>query len=192
MIDKFKVVCNELKARYTKILSFYYPAHGSTGFTERNLTNNLVAAFEQVLGEFCISWFEAPICLEDGKHLDAVVFFESTTILIESKRLTSVKSQFASIANDIERMYSPKTIVLLERELRVRQTSRSRYAIVLCDVWTENDEKTIAFESWPKQLPQKYVDQLVSYRKLSFEDLNVKGNWKNNYKILVAISEIKI
>ncbi|WP_208598941.1 hypothetical protein [Photobacterium angustum] len=90
MKEQFKYIGDEIKQRYMKILSNYYPAHSSTGFTERKLTNNLVLAFERVLGESCISWFEAPICLNNGKHIDAVIFFESITILIESKRLTSV------------------------------------------------------------------------------------------------------
>ncbi|HCG5474026.1 TPA: hypothetical protein NJZ87_004243 [Vibrio parahaemolyticus] len=192
MNDRFEVVCEELKSRYLKILSHYYPAHGSTGFTERNLTNNLVAAFERVLGESCISWFEAPICLDNGKHLDAVIFFESTTILIESKRLTSVKSQLTSVTNDVERMFLPKTIELVERELRLQSSARSRYAIVLCDVWTENDEKALAFDCWPNQLPKKYLENLAYYRKISVDDLEVEGQWKNNYKILVAAAEIKI
>ncbi|KJF97452.1 hypothetical protein [Photobacterium leiognathi] len=192
MKEQFKYVGDELKQRYIKILSNYYPAHGSTGFTERNLTNNLVSAFERVLGESCISWFEAPICLDNGKHIDAVIFFESTTILIESKRLTSVKSKLASITNDVERMFSQKTIELVEENLTCKSSIRNRYAIVLCDVWIESNEKSQAFDSWPNQLSQKYVDHLTYSQKLSFEGLNIEGQWKNNYKILLAVSEIKI
>ncbi|MGF1767342.1 hypothetical protein L4D06_08140 [Enterovibrio makurazakiensis] len=190
MIDKFESVCVELKARYMKILSLYYPAHGSTGFTERNLTNNFVSAFEKILGESCISWFEAPICLNDGKHLDAVLFFESTTILIEAKRLTSVNSQLVSIEKDIERMCSPKTIELVEKKLRLQKGDRTRYAIVLCDVWTENNQKEAAFRSWPEQLPENYLADLVFNKKMSFNDLDVEGDWKNNYKIMIATCKV--
>ncbi|KJF81567.1 hypothetical protein [Photobacterium angustum] len=192
MKEQFKYIGDEIKQRYMKILSNYYPAHGSTGFTERNLTNNLVLAFERVLGESCISWFEAPICLNNGKHIDAVIFFESITILIESKRLTSVKSKLVSIANDVERMFSQKTIELVEKNLTCKSSIRTRYSIVLCDLWTESNEKFQAYDLWPNQLPQKHLRHLTYFQKISFEDLKVEGQWKNHYKILLAISEIKI
>ncbi len=175
-----------------KILSHYYPAHGSTGFTERNLTNNFAAAFEHVIGESCIAWFEAPICLDNGHHLDAVIFFESTTVLIESKRLTSVNAKFKSIANDVDRMFSPKTIELIEKELRIDEVPRFRYAIVLCDVWTETKEKTSAYDVWPAQLPKTFLNSLLCTQKLSFGKLDVKGDWKDNYKILLACAQVNI
>jgi len=162
MIEKLELACRAMSSRYTNILSQYYPAHGSTGFTERNLTNNLVVALESAFGEACISWFEAPTCLIDGKHIDAVVFHENITILIEAKRLTSVKQQ------------------------------RRRYSIVLADVWTENDEKTNAYEYWPNLLPTYFLETLLFSKQLSFNDLCVEGEWKDNYKILLAVSEIKI
>ncbi len=192
MIEQFDAICDELRARYMKILSHYYPAHGSTGFTERNLTNNFVAAFEHVIGESCIAWFEAPICLDNGQHLDAVIFFESTTVLIESKRLTSVNAKFKSIANDVDRMFSPKTIELIEKELIVNEGQRIRYAIVLCDVWTETTEKTTAYNVWPAQLPPTLLNSMLCSRKLNFDKLDVKGDWKHNYKILVACAQVNI
>ncbi|EMN7335877.1 hypothetical protein [Vibrio alginolyticus] len=192
MIEKLKLACRAMSSRYTNILSQYYPAHGSTGFTERNLTNNLVVALESAFGEACISWFEAPICLIDGKHIDAVVFHENITILIEAKRLTSVKQQMGCIERDVERMFSINTIKMLEKELRSNHSQRRRYSIVLADVWTENDEKTNAYESWPNSLPTYFLETLLFSKQLSFNDLCVEGEWKDNYKILLAVSEIKI
>lgn len=46
MIEKLKLACGSMSSRYTKILSQYNLAHGSIGFTERNLTNNLVRSLE--------------------------------------------------------------------------------------------------------------------------------------------------
>ncbi|MEZ8699308.1 hypothetical protein [Vibrio lentus] len=192
MIEKLELACEAMSSRYTNILSQYYPAHGSTGFTERNLTNNLVVALESAFGEACISWFEAPICLTDGKHIDAVVFHENITILIEAKRLTSVKQQMGCIERDVERMYSLNTIRMLENELRSNHNQRRRYSIVLADVWTESDEKINAYESWPNQLPSNFIETLLFSKSIPFNHLCVEGNWKDNYKILVAVSEIKI
>ncbi|ENP8391128.1 MULTISPECIES: hypothetical protein [Vibrio] len=191
MIEKLKLACEAMGSRYANILSQYYPAHGSTGFTERNLTNNLVIALERAFGEACISWFEAPICLKDGKHIDAVVFYENITILIEAKRLTSVKQQMGSIERDVERMFSTDTIKTVEKELRSNQNQRRRYSVVLADVWTENDEKTNVYKSWPSLLPAYFLENLLFSTQLSFDDLCVEGKWKDNYKILVAVSEIK-
>ncbi|MCC4860688.1 hypothetical protein [Vibrio splendidus] len=192
MIEKLKLACGSMSSRYTKILSQYYPAHGSIGFTERNLTNNLVRSLEDAFGEKCISWFEAPICLKDGKHIDAVVFYEDITILIEAKRLTSVKSKIGAIEHDIERMFSTDTIEMLEKNFNSNRSQRRRYSIVLADVWTENDEKINAYESWPNQLPSHFIETLLFSKSLPFNHLCVEGNWKDNYKILIAVSEIKI
>ena len=191
MIEQFELACGVMKSRYMKILSKYYPAHGRTGFTERNLTNNLVAALEQVLGNNCISWFEAPICLDNGKHMDAVVFLDDVTIFIEAKRLTSIKPQLESITEDVERMFSAKTIELVEKGLLPVNSDRRRYSIVLADVWTENEEKIAAHKVWPSQLPSGFKESIVFSHRLSFDELCVDGNWKNNYKILIVISEIK-
>ncbi|PSV11638.1 hypothetical protein C0W59_19075, partial [Photobacterium kishitanii] len=85
MIDKIRNGFKGTYLRYEHILNRYYPAHNSTGFTERNLTNNFVAAMEKELGLDCISWFEAPICLENKAHIDAVILTDDSTILIEAK-----------------------------------------------------------------------------------------------------------
>ena len=84
MKEQFKYIGDEIKQRYMKILSNYYPAHGSTGFTERNLTNNLVLAFERVLGESCISWFEAPICLNNDLAGNSFIFFSNSKLKFPS------------------------------------------------------------------------------------------------------------
>lgn len=168
MIDQFTETMSIMKTRYRNILSKYYPAHGSTGFTERNLTNNLVASLEFVLGKECISWFEAPICTDTNKHIDAVVFFEDVTILIEAKRFTSVGSKLNSINEDVDRMFSPKTIAMLESGLLLSKLDRKRYSIVLADVWTETNEKTNVYESWPNILPTYFKELMVFSKKLSF------------------------
>jgi hypothetical protein len=192
MIEQFNETMSIMGARYRNILSNYYPAHGSTGFTERNLTNNLVASLESVLGKECISWFEAPICTDTNKHMDAVVFFEDVTILIEAKRFTSVGSKLNSINDDVDRMSSLKTITMVEKELSLLKSERRRYSIVLADIWTETPEKIDVYESWPDVLPTSFNELKVFSKTLSFSDLLVDGKWKDNYKILVAIAEIKI
>lgn len=179
----------EMHHRYKKILNNYYPAHKSTGFTERNLTNNFVAAMEVVNESNCISWFEAPITNDDGLHVDAVIFdlMSNTLFVIEAKRLKS-KSAIGSIRNDIKRMHNKTYINKVEEKL-INNKIEKRYAIVLADVWTENPSKNEMFASWPKCIAENtfyYSD------KLGFDSLSITDEWKEKYKLLIAVDEIKI
>jgi hypothetical protein len=192
MINKFDSAMDGMFSRYSTILSHYYPSHDSTGFTERNLTNNFVFALEEHLGKQCISWFEAPICRENSKHIDAVVFYDNVTILIEAKRFTSVGSKIESVNSDIERMHSTKSIELVEAGLGRSKNDRKRYSVVLADVWTETGSKSSVYENWPNCISGDSGKNFVYSNTLSFSDLPVEGKWKENYKILIAVSEIKI
>lgn len=174
--------------RYSSILSQYYPAHGSTGFTERNLTNNFVSALESLDPDNCLSWFEAPIDITDKKHIDAVVFTETDLFLIEAKRFTAPWSQANSVKSDIERMLSPMSLELLENGLR-HTIERNRYAVVLADVWTETKGKKDIFERWPECLES---GPFLYTKTLEFNGLQIEGEWKHNYKILVAVLEIPV
>ena len=61
--------------KYSLILNNYYPAHNSTGFTERNLTCNFVNSLVEVLDdqakdEQAFAWYEAPLSAEEKLHLE--------------------------------------------------------------------------------------------------------------------------
>ncbi|PKG36975.1 hypothetical protein CXF74_21340 [Psychromonas sp. Urea-02u-13] len=179
----------EMQSRYLKILNNYYPAHESTGFTERNLTNNFVASMEKIIGNNCISWFEAPITDKESLHVDAIIFDLSskTLFIIEAKRLKSV-SNLGSVRDDIVRMHTKNYISKLEDELIDIQINK-RFAIVLADVWTENDATKNIYKNWPKCIAGEdfyYSD------KLGFESVNRENEWKRKYNILIAVDEIKI
>ncbi|PSU23838.1 hypothetical protein [Photobacterium kishitanii] len=189
MINSIKNGFKDTYLRYSNILNKYYPSHGSTGFTERNLTNNFVAAMEKEIGEDCISWFEAPISLDNKAHIDAVIFTDDSTILIEAKRFTSPESKVNSVKSDMVRMHLSSSIELLEAGLADKSQGRKRYSIVLADVWTENTAKRELFDNWPKCLSS---DEFVYSDKISFGGLHSLGSWVNDYKLLIAVSEIKI
>jgi len=180
----------EMHSRYSTILSQYYPAHNSTGFTERNLTNNFVFALENSLGKECISWFEAPICKDSSKHIDAVIFFDNVTILLEAKRFTSPNSKVKSVISDLDRMHLVKSIEVLEDGLATKSKERKRYSIVLADVWTETEAKMSVYAYWPDCITNNSNRDFMYSSTLSFSDLPVEGKWKNNYKILIAVSKI--
>lgn len=177
---------DRLHKRYTHIFSNYYPAHGSTGFTERNLTNNFVSAMESLYPGSIFSWFEAPICTTDNKHLDAVVFTETDMFFIEAKRFTAPQSKTHSVRNDLERMQSAESQKLIELGL-LKPIKRQRYAVVLADVWTETKGKREIFETWPACLEN---ESFCYARAMDFSELPIEGEWKKNYKILVAIKAL--
>ena len=101
---------NKAIESYNNIFNQYYPAHDSTGFTERNLTSNFAESLKYFLGEKSFIWFETPINPENKKeHIDAVVFskVKNSILLIESKRLgQEVNKQIVSLKRDIERIDS--------------------------------------------------------------------------------------
>lgn len=173
-MDTLEKAFDRLHKRYCKILENYYPAHGSTGFTERNLTNNFVISIEDVLGENSIFWFEAPI--DKKKHIDAVVFDvkERSSFMIESKRFSNPEQKIREANNDILRMKYPKHYGLLEKNLKVE--IEYRYAILLADVWQENKKKIKIYDQWPYCV---YKSQDICWSsKLQFSTLK-------NYSLLI-------
>ncbi len=175
--------------KYTQILNNYYPAHRSTGFTERNLTNNFVSGLEHALGKEAFAWYEAPLSPEEKLHLDAIVFDPNTRscFLIEAKRFSNINKKVAETMDDIQRMSHQAHHATLELGLSTLRIEH-RYAIVLADVWTETKTKLAAFEQWPSCLKDPSFNKLV--RKGGFEDLMIEKDWKHRYKIMLAAKKL--
>ena len=188
-VNIIKDAFTEMQSRYLKILNNYYPAHKSIGFTERNLTNNFVASMEKVNGNNCISWFEAPITDNESLHVDAIIFDLSskTLFIIEAKRLKT-NSDLESVRDDIMRMHDKDYITKLEEELVDIQINK-RFAIVLADVWQENEPTKSIYNNWPECLA---AGTFQYSNKLGFASVNRDNDWKKKYHILIAVDEIKI
>lgn len=174
-----------LHKRYTKILKNYYPAHGSTGFTERNLTNNFVVSLELALGENSISWFEAPIDTESNKYIDAVVFDldQKHSFMIESNRFSNPSQKIREAKGDIERMKNPSHYNLLEKGFKDLSNIKieKRYAILLADVWKETKGKSELFYTWPNSVCDE--GNALWAEKFGFENLP-------NYSLLIVAMEV--
>jgi hypothetical protein len=104
---------NGFKDRYDKIFKQYYPAHDSTGFTERNLTCNYAEALIQTLNdENAFVWYEAPLPRQGEnkmkcQHIDAVVFSEkyNSVFFIEAKRLGDrPTNKIQAVIKDLNRL----------------------------------------------------------------------------------------
>lgn len=185
MKEKIEIAFGKTIDNYRRIFNSYYPAHNSTGFTERNLTYNFVKSLESVLGERSISWLEAP--LGNKMHLDAVVFCPETktSFLIEAKRLSNLPKKLYEIRSDIKRMSDFGHHKLLEKGLEFKV--ENRYAIVLSDVWLESQAKIDAHGNWPKCIH----DGVVELEKTGeFSSLNTANDWKNKYHLLIAVLRI--
>jgi hypothetical protein len=191
MKDLLEQASAKTHARYLSILNNYYPAHRGTGFTERNLTNNFVVSLQAVLGEKTISWFEAPLDIKTKTHIDAVVFDleRQCSFMIESKRFSYPDQKIAEVNRDIERLKNPKHCKKLECGLRGTKILK-RYGIVLADVWRETARKIEISKTWPNVLEDK--NGLFWFNQLAFDKLNSSGEWKMNYRILIAAYELTV
>jgi len=179
--------CTRMKERYDNIFLSYYPAHDSTGFTERNLTNNFVSSFESVILGDTISWYEAPIADSKKKHIDAILINHEMqfAILIEAKRLANPQSAIRSINADIDRITNPKNHEILLYGLSKTKAVKNIYGLIIADVWKESPIKRKLFREWPSCITNK--DIIVKTWTITFEDKQDTKNWKNNYSILIAL-----
>ncbi|PQZ85410.1 MULTISPECIES: hypothetical protein [Pseudomonas] len=179
---------DQTMCKYRQILNNYYPAHKSTGFTERNLTNNFVRALENELGKDAFAWFEAPLSAEEKLHLDAIVFDPTTKscFLIEAKRFSNLNKKVAETTHDIQRMSYQAHHATLELGLGKLKIEH-RYAIVLVDIWTEGEAKQVTFENWPACLGNASFDL---FRTGGFENLMIEKEWKHHYKIMMAAKKL--
>ena len=133
--------------RYKKILGFFWPTIGDTGFAERNLSTNFVTAYEKNIserGEECISWYEFQIRGESGRndnHLDAILInlTKREIYLIESKRLVTsqLKKKIKGIIYDIERMMGNNLIEGIGERVENIDSYRI-FGCVLTDIWSHN------------------------------------------------------
>ena len=188
MEEILKTAFDETARRYANIFSHYYPAHGSTGFTERNLTNNFVSSLEKVHGD-CIPWFEAPIGSDYKKHIDAVVFAPGlkTSVMIESKRFNNPNAKMEEIFRDFDRICDKNNQATIEKGKNGFEISK-KYGVLLANVWIETKKKKHIFENWDPIIREK--SGIIITKKTGAEDFKLKPGWPTNYKILMAIIDL--
>ncbi len=148
--DAFKNYENQ----YISILEYLWPAKGSTGFTERNLTCHFSKAYEKVAqenGQDAYTWFEFQFGTKSDQHYDAVIVNPSDkkVIIIESKRFTSSLSKVRAINTDIKRIMEFPSVLHSEYERKevegIRIYDFDKYEVwglVLADVWDEKQGNT--------------------------------------------------
>ena len=90
-IDK---VLQRYKENYCRIFEKIYPSHGSTGFTERNLSANFAKAYESISPD-AVTWYEVQFGQKNNLHYDTMIInpTKKEIVIVESKRLSHVKKK---------------------------------------------------------------------------------------------------
>ena len=189
----------EYKACYQKLLKKYYPAHRSTGFTERNQSVNFTRAVSAIY-PMSFSWFEAAL-IKPKQHMDVVIFVPEIdgALLVESKRFSTPHSKVKSVAEDIQRLCDKNNHQTLCSELKgeYRRCKQNIYGIILADVWLENDMKNEIYDFWDNGFFEKFKD-LCPVPAETIRDMNNKKWFKttNNdfddlkYRLLALMFQI--
>lgn len=203
MSANIQTIISVYNERYQNIFKYYYPAHGSTGFTERNLSVNFANAIESSSKQV-LTWYEVPIGEKKREHFDAMVVDMDARelFIIESKRFSNARQKLASVGWDIQRITSPDHIMTVCKELHLSGLNHYKtYGVILADVWLENKLKKAIFENWKNGFLEVFQNELA----LPADTLARFGNcqWFTrefspteafpnaaNYKLLVMVFEV--
>lgn len=138
-------VFNNMCKMYESIFTNYYPSHGSTGFTERNLTfyfSHFYLKSANNLSDIIV-WQEVPI--EEGGHFDTLIIdtINEKIIIIEAKRLQN-DQKFESILKDFDRIDTILVEKKNNRGIKIPSafSTYDKYALLLADIWIPKDNET--------------------------------------------------
>ena len=181
MKDIIQTVFDNTVKSYERILADYYPSHGSTGFTERNLTFNFSHNY-LIQNPNTIIWQEVPLEKNGGKneHFDTLIIDNEnkTVLIIEAKRL-GTNAKYDSIVEDLEKI---KEKYASARAVQERLDSGySLYAMLLVDIWIpkKNGEKK---ENHKTEFLQIKGDGYFS-KPINEEKLSEKETYQLGYKL---------
>ena len=204
-VDK---VLQRYKENYCRIFEKLYPSHGSTGFTERNLSVNFAKAYESISPD-AVTWYEVQFGPKNNLHYDTMIInpTKKEIVIVESKRLSHVKKKVGEIGEDIQRIREFKTKHLAEFTDRIPDLQDySVVGVILADIWTEGDLKPAVKDSFCKKtfgqlhLPQLFEDASWflegQYFCKGFADINTpnleRGNTiPTNYYLVGMIWDVK-
>jgi len=162
--NSFEIMCKN----YEHLLGSFYPARGSTGFTEQNQVHNFINALKVSLDDAdTIYWLEFPWASK-SHHIDGMVFSPKykSIFYIEAKRF-SISKKKASIMRDIKRIIKENRTFINEYEINAKH----EYMIALSDVWLEGSWK-ITIPSWWIG-SDKLSPQLLPWEKTSHKSFSV-------------------
>ena len=197
MTDQLNCIITKFGEQYKNILANYYPAHGRTGFTERNLSVNFSRAIEFTSAD-AFSWYEVPLSNKKAHYDAMVVDKEDRNIyIIESKRFSNPPKKLREVAEDISRITDQSNLDMVRKELKMPDKAEyTTYGVILADVWLETDQKEAIFSHWRSGT---FFDQFKSELTIAPETMNriVEPQWficefdeMKSYKLLVLAFRI--
>jgi hypothetical protein len=202
MKTDIKAVVKIYHNRYAKIFRNYYPAHGSTGFTERNLSVNFAEAMEAMYPS-TFAWFEVPFGDGYSEHFDAAIFNMDTQeiFVVESKRFSNPADKLIEAASDISRIANEKNLDAIKSLIKNCDVNEfTFYAVILADVWLETGPKIMIYENWYEK-SYNNIESIsetgsrlinVEWHKTNVEILSAiyNNHWPDYYKLLIMVGEI--
>ena len=213
-IDIIDIIFDIYGDIYRNILKKFYPALGSTGFPERNLSVNFAKAYEsymKISNQDVYSWFEFQFGKEKNKHVDAVIMNETSReiFVIESKRYSNPNDKMLEVGEDIDRVFEfAKQIVEENKPNGAKRIDVSRfdriYGVILADVWTETDKKIEIKESYKigtedanskDAFLNRFSDKVLYSKDLKGLKYNIQSNLNEsleNYNLVSFIWEVTI
>ncbi|MEM6248434.1 hypothetical protein [Shewanella vaxholmensis] len=166
---------DEMIATYTRTLENFYPARGSTGFTEANQVHIYVNALIKCLDDDrAVSWLEFP-WVEKNQHIDGFVFSprHKAVFFIEAKRLSHTK-KMQEIIEDIERLHKQDKQFLRDNGVTDYE---NEYVVALSDVWLETKWKRSMPEWWCGR--NNVPEQVIAYGSLTIPDSTIHKSLAN-------------
>lgn len=172
-MENAKIAFDDMYNQYEKILKTgFYPARGSTGFTEQNLVHYYTNALVQVINKALIengkesdafAWLEFP-WKGNKEHIDAVVISKNNNSIhyIEAKRLSVGKEKFGSLSRDIKRIQDrykdEKHFSDILKHHKIDISKFKHYIVALADIWVTEQPKNKTgihftkniYDSWQK------------------------------------------
>lgn len=184
-------VFNNMCKMYESIFTNYYPSHGSTGFTERNLTfyfSHFYLKSANNLSDIIV-WQEVPI--EEGGHFDTLIIdtINEKIIIIEAKRLQN-DHKIDSISKDYGRIVDIFINKNNEHGIKIPSTfsTYDKYALLLTDIWIPKDNNTK--ETIKNNfLEYKIQNQLDNNCKV-IENINIYEHSEEKYCLMYNLYKI--
>ena len=191
-------VFNEYRSRYVNIFRKLYPAKGSTGFQERNLTVNFASSYEKLAekqGNDCIVWYEFQFGKKSNEHLDAIIIDRTSKqiFLIEAKRFKSNR-KIESIGKDIRRITELKE-ELKNDSLNERISDIEHFnfiGIILADTWIGRPLRTGIYNSFvANNFIKEYSDALGNINIIPKYNI-IEFSQNDGIKYDVIVDEYKL
>ncbi|OHE09662.1 MAG: hypothetical protein A2513_10090 [Sulfurimonas sp. RIFOXYD12_FULL_33_39] len=177
--------------KYNLMLKDFYPARGSTGFTESNQVHIYVNSLVKELNDdFIIEWLEFP-WVDKKQHIDAMVYSpkHKTIFYIEAKRF-SHQSKKQSLARDINRLINDDKSFIKEYNIK---DIKNQYIIALSDIWLETTWKKNIKKWWQNNCEDSFENLLKNAYAVDWSDASKyykELDSVKNYALLMGCKKI--